>query len=67
MLSGTFRALAPCHPAPSRTRTACAPSATVREISARWAFMAAVSAWGMTSAAVAPRSGQTAPKMYAQV
>ena len=38
-------------------------AATVREISARWALIAGVSALGMTSAAVAPRSGQTAPKM----
>jgi hypothetical protein len=41
--------------------------ATVREIPARRAFIAAVSACGMTRAAVVPRSGQTAPKMQAEV
>ncbi|MBK5928606.1 hypothetical protein CCR87_14910 [Rhodobaculum claviforme] len=67
MLPGTQSVFAPCHPAPSSTRTACAPSETVREIPARWAVIAAVSAWGMTSAAVVPRPGQTAPKMQAEV
>jgi hypothetical protein len=43
------------------------PFATVRETLARWALMAAVSALAMTSAAVAARSGQTAPKMVADV
>jgi hypothetical protein len=35
----------------------------VREISARWSFIASVSANGSTSPAAAPRCGQVAPKM----
>ncbi|MGI3212811.1 hypothetical protein ACROSR_17065 [Roseovarius tibetensis] len=37
--------------------------ATVLEISARCAFIACVSACGMTNAAVSARAGQMAPKM----
>jgi hypothetical protein len=76
MLPGTTRLLPPCQPAPSRseedqeliqwinspTNTAWAPGATLREISARWAFMAGVLTKGSTSPAAAPRAGQTAPK-----
>ncbi|PIY74153.1 MAG: hypothetical protein COY86_03030, partial [Rhodobacterales bacterium CG_4_10_14_0_8_um_filter_70_9] len=43
-----------CGGAPSSTRMACAPLATVLEISMRWAFIALVSTWGTTSAAVTP-------------
>jgi hypothetical protein len=63
MLSGTMRLLELCQPAPSRTSRACAPGATCRLLSARWAFIASVFACGMTSAAPVARSGQTAPKM----
>lgn len=62
-----FRGLAPCQPAPSRTIPAQAPAATVRAIPARWAFMAAVSACGITTAALAARPGQATPKVSAQV
>ena len=48
MLSGTTRSLPPCQPAPSSTSTAWAPGATVRAISARWTFIASVSAKGST-------------------
>ena len=37
--------------------------ATVRAISARWAFIAAVLTKGRTSPAAVPRAGQTAPKL----
>ena len=76
-LSGTTGAADPCRPAPSRTRTAWGEegnktirgmvfptnAATLREISARWAFIAWVLTVGRTSPAAAPRAGQTAPKM----
>src|SRR5438105_12214055 len=45
------------------TSAACAPGATRRPISARCMDIASVSAAGRTSAAVARRCGQTAPKM----
>lgn len=63
MLSGTIRLPDPCQPAPSSTRTAWAPGATVRAISARWAFIASVSAKGMTRPAAVARAGQAAPKI----
>ena len=39
--------------------------ATLRAISARWAFIAAVLTKGRTSPAAVPRAGQTAPNKYA--
>src|SRR5690242_7082567 len=42
-LSGTTRPAAACHPAPSRTATACAPGATWRAISAECRPVAAAS------------------------
>ena len=80
MLSGTVRAIDPCQPAPSRTRSAWGEEdqemirgiisltngATVRAISARWAFIASVLAKGSTRPAATPRAGQTAPKMLYQ-
>ena len=62
MLSGTARVLLLCQPAPSSTRMACAPGATLRAIPAGWAFIAAVLTKGRTRPAAAPRPGQTAPK-----
>ena len=47
-----------------RTTTACAPGATLREISARWAFIAACCRSAEPPAA-APRAGQIAPNRYA--
>jgi hypothetical protein len=38
MLSGTSSLLVVCHPALSSSRTAWAPSATLREISSRWSL-----------------------------
>ena len=42
MVSGMVRAADPRHPAPSSTRMARGPGATVRAISARWAFIASL-------------------------
>ena len=48
--------------APSSTSAACAPGATLRAISAKCSDMTSALAVGMTRAAAARRSGQTAPK-----
>ena len=62
-LSGMVMAARWWYPAPSMTTRAWAPGATLRLISARWMSIASVLAWGRMTAAVAARSGQTAPKM----
>ena len=63
MFSGTTRLLDMCHPAWSLMRTACALSATLRDISIRCWFMAWVSHHGMTRAAALRCLGQMAPKI----
>src|SRR5439155_26909026 len=63
MLSGVLRSAAAWYPAPSRVRMACAPVATSLLISAKCSENASVLACGRTRAAVAPRAGQTAPKI----
>ncbi len=52
-----------CQPAWSMMRTACAPGATARDISAKCRFIAEVSQKGRTSPAALPCWGHIAPKM----
>src|SRR3954467_2051795 len=63
MLSGTTRPAERCHPAWSRTSTACLPGATSAAISARCRFIASVLQAGRTRAAPLPSLGQIAPKI----
>ena len=44
MFSGMSSLLVMCHPALSRSTTACAPLATLLEISSRWSCIMSVSA-----------------------
>src|SRR3954471_22763748 len=53
-----------CHPARSRTSTACVPAGTTRANSARNRVIAPVETSGSASATPAPRSGQTAPNSW---